>query len=62
MKSYHFLERKRGGGFLGIKKSALIGCMSHRAGTQSNIKLRTPITVLVSHFQNNLTDSQNGFL
>lgn len=28
----HFLDLSRGGGFLGMRKRALIGCMSHRAG------------------------------
>lgn len=27
----HFLDFSRGGGFLGMRKRALIGCMSHRA-------------------------------
>ena len=29
--SYHFLDFNLGGGFLGIKNNALIGCMSHKA-------------------------------
>lgn len=28
---YHFLDFSLGGGFLGIRKRALIGCMSHKA-------------------------------
>lgn len=30
--TYHFLDFNRGGGFLGIRKSALMGCMSQSAG------------------------------
>jgi len=29
--TYHFFDFNLGGGFLGIKNSALIGCMSQRA-------------------------------
>ena len=29
--SYHFFDFNLGGGFLGIKNNALIGCMSHKA-------------------------------
>lgn len=29
--SYHFLDLSLGGGFRGIRNSALMGCMSHRA-------------------------------
>lgn len=29
--THHFLDLSRGGGFLGMRKSALIGCMSQRA-------------------------------
>ena len=29
--SYHFLDFNLGGGFLGIKNNALMGCMSHKA-------------------------------
>lgn len=34
---YHFLDLSFGGGFLGIRNRALIGCMSHRA---AEIKIR----------------------
>lgn len=30
--AYHFFDFSRGGGFLGMRNSALIGCMSQRAG------------------------------
>lgn len=29
--THHFLDLSFGGGFLGIRKRALIGCMSHKA-------------------------------
>lgn len=30
--AHHFLDLSRGGGFLGMRNRALIGCMSHSAG------------------------------
>lgn len=30
--AYHFFDFSLGGGFLGMRNSALIGCMSQRAG------------------------------
>lgn len=32
---YHFLDFNFGGGFLGMRKSALMGCMSHRAAKET---------------------------
>lgn len=34
---YHFLDFSFGGGFLGMRKSALMGCMSHRAAKETQI-------------------------
>ncbi len=36
--SHHFFDLSRGGGFLGIRKRARIGCMSHRAAERDRRK------------------------
>lgn len=34
--AHHFLDLSRGGGFLGMRKRALIGCMSQSARGKTN--------------------------
>lgn len=55
---YHFLDFNFGGGFLGMRKSALMGCMSHRAAKETTNYGRMhvpPVTSLPTskhlHFQ-----------
>lgn len=45
---YHFLDFNFGGGFRGMRKSALMGCMSHRAAkeTTSYWRVHLPTTSL----------------
>lgn len=38
--AYHFFDLSLGGGFRGIKNSALIGCMSHRATNKQRVTER----------------------
>lgn len=35
--AYHFFDFSLGGGFLGMRNSALIGCMSQRAGERRRL-------------------------
>ena len=36
-KAHHFFDLSRGGGFLGMRKSALMGCISQRAEKQEKL-------------------------
>lgn len=56
---YHFLDFNFGGGFLGMRKSALMGCMSHRAAKETTNYGRMHVPSVTSlptskhlHFQN----------
>lgn len=46
--AYHFFDLSLGGGFRGIKNSALIGCMSHRAAYRDRWLEKERIMVTVT--------------